>query len=554
MANAMMTGMTGLQSHQKMIEVVGNNLANLNTVGYRQKTAVFSDVMYDTLRGGSSGVPGVSGGTNPLQVGTGSKLAGIRTSMNSGGMQSTGNELDLALDGDGYFVLNNGTQNLYTRAGTFQIDKNGMLVDTGTGYPVQRFGALGENNEGAPSFQIGGNSNINIPLGANVPGRQTSTAFISGNLPANGQVPTAQVISTNPWLVGGTAATGTTLINDLDFVTTAYQAGDSISISGTNADGSSLSVSFPVGPTTTVSDLLAAINGDLSGATASLGADGKLAITADSTGKSFLSLSMTDATGNAGGATFGSNRFLESRTGAAGVIVRGGVPIYDASGGVHTVNYEFQRQADGTWDMRVIIDPVNGTVVDGTYTGLTFGSDGAFSHSTGSGSGDSTISIRFTGQTEPTTFTIDLTGGNTPGAGLFSFSGDPSTSAAQDGYANGILTSVQIETSGIIQGIASNGAQFPIAQLAIGNFRNPQGLTAIGDNFFTSSLASGDVKLGAGGANGNALIRAGQLEQSNVDIAIEFTRLIVAQRGFSANSRTITVSNDLLQELTNLIR
>ncbi len=554
MANVMITGVSGLQSHQKMIEVVGNNLANLNTVAFQQKTAVFADVLYDTIRSGSAGTAGVSGGTNPVQIGTGSRLSTIRTNMNSGGMESTGNELDLALDGTGYFVLSNGTQNLYSRAGTFQIDKNGMLVDTGTGYPVQRYGTVGESNTSGPAFQTPANSSINIPLGANVPGRATENAYISGNLPSNGARPAEQVLTTSPWLQGGAAATSGTLLNDLDFVTTPFQAGDSITISGTNSDGGAVSTTLSVSNTTTVGDLLATLNGAFPDATASIGADGKLSLASNDVGKSFLSLSMTNTVGNTGLADFGSNVFVVTQEGTQGVIVRGGIPIYDASGGVRTVNYEFERQTDGTWDMRVVIDPAVGTVIDGDVKGITFGADGSFLTSTGSGTGDAKISIQFAGQTAPSTFSVVMDGGNMTGGGLSSFSGDASISAKQDGYANGILTSVQIDTSGIIQGIASNGAQFPIAQLAIGSFRNPQGLESVGNNFYISSLSSGDVQVGAGGSNGNGLVRAGQLEQSNVDIAIEFTRLIVAQRGFSANARTITVSNDILQELTNLIR
>ncbi|HWL08231.1 MAG TPA: flagellar hook-basal body complex protein [Planctomicrobium sp.] len=554
MANVMTTGVSGLQSHQKMIEVVGNNLANLNTVAYRQRTAVFADVLYDTLRGGSSGTPGVSGGTNPVQIGTGSRLSTIRTNMNSGGMQSTGNELDLALDGEGYFVLNNGTQNLYTRAGTFQIDKNGLLVDTGTGYPVQRFGTVGEANTLGPSYQTAGQQNINIPLGANVPGRATQNAYITGNLPANGALPSEQILSTSAWLAGGSPATATTLLNDLDFMTTPYTGGDSITIGGTDSDGGPISTTFNVDGTTTVGDLIAAMNLAFPDATSSIGADGKLSLASNDQGVSFLSMSLTNTAGNTGTANFGAAPFVVSQQGSAGVIVRGGVPIYDPSGGVRTVNYEFERQFDGTWNMRVVVDPAVGTVLDGEVTGITFGPDGSFLTSTGTGTGDAQISIQFAGQSAASTFTINMDGGGQAGGGLFSFSGDPSIAAAQDGYANGILTSVQIDTSGVIQGIASNGAQFPIAQLAIGSFRNPQGLESVGNNFYTSSLSSGDVLMGAGGANGTGLVRAGQLEQSNVDIAIEFTRLIIAQRGFSANARTITVSNDILQELTNLIR
>lgn len=554
MANAMITGVSGLQSHQKMIEIVGNNLANLNTVGYKQRTAIFSDVLYETIRGGSSGTPGVSGGTNPVQVGTGSRLASVRTNMSGGGLESTGGDLDMAIDGTGFFVVNNGTSNLYTRAGAFLIDQTGMLVDAETGYPVQRFGAAGEDNDGFPSFQTRGVSNIYIPLGAHVPGRATQSVQLMGNLPANGTTPAQQTLSSPSWQAGGVAATSATLLNSLDFVTTAYQAGDSLVINGTNADGGAVSTTLSVGPTTTVGDLLTALNTAFPDATASIGADGALSVQADNTGKSFLSLTVADATGNTGGADFSANSFVVSTQGSVGAVVRGGIPVYDAGGGAHTVNFEMTKQQDGTWDLNILLDPTDGTVVDGSITGITFGNDRNFSVATGTGLGDTNITILFNGQTTPQTFKIVMDGGNAAASGLTSFSGDASIATVQDGYGNGILTSVQVDTSGIIQGVASNGVEFPIAQLAIGSFRNPEGLEAVGSNFFKSSMSSGDVRIGGAGANGNGLVRAGQLEQSNVDVAVEFTRLIVAQRGFSANARTITVTNDILQELTNLIR
>lgn len=554
MANSLITGVSGLQSHQSMIEIVGNNLANLNTVGYKERSAVFSDVLYETLRGGSGGTQGVSGGTNPIQIGTGSVLSSTRTKLKAGSLESTGGDLDLALDGDGYFVVNNGTSNLYTRAGTFQIDKNGLLVDSGTGYPVQRYGTVGESSDDYPSYQTAGKSNINIPLGASVPGKATENITVSGNLPSSGALPTAQVLSSAPFKVGGVAATGSTTLNSLDAINTPYQTGDSILISGTDENGGAVSVSFAVTATTTMDDLLNAINGAFPNATASLAADGSLTLTADEPGVSFLSMQLANGTGNTGELKFSSVPMIVSEKGASGATIQGGAPIYDAAGGVHTINYQFVKQSDGTWTMTASMDPSDGVLTDNQVTGITFNPDGSFKGISGVGAGDGKLTAIFAGQTVPLNFNVVLNGGATSGNALTSYSGDGSVSSSTDGYGNGELTSVQVDSSGTVQGIASNGIQFPIAQIAIGTFRNPQGLNSVGGNFFTASLSSGDVQFSSAGTNGTGLIRSGQLEQSNVDIAVEFTRLIIAQRGFSANSRTITVTNDILQELNNLIR
>lgn len=554
MANSLITGVSGLQSHQAMIEIVGNNLANLNTVGYKERSAIFSDVLYETLRGGSGGTQGVSGGTNPIQIGTGSVLSSTRTKLKSGSLESTGGDLDLALDGNGYFVVNNGTNNLYTRAGAFQIDKNGLLVDSGTGYPVQRFGTVGEVSDEFPTYQTVGKSNINIPLGASVRGKATEKITVSGNLPASGALPTSQTLTSVPWLSGGAAATSSTLLNSLSAVTTPYQTGDSISINGTDENGAAVSVSLAVDNTTTVGDLLTAIDGAFPGATASLGTDGSLMLKANTPGDSYLSLSLANGAGNTGEIGFNTLPIIVSEKGAPGATIQGGAQVYDAAGGVHTLNYEFSKQSDGTWTMIASMDATDGVLTDNQVTGITFNPDGTFNGISGNGVGDGNLTAIFAGQTTPLSFQIELGGGSAAGKALTSYSGEGSASSSSDGYGNGVLTSVQVDSSGTVQGIASNGIQFPIAQLAIGTFRNPQGLNAVGGNFFSASLSSGDVQMSSAGSNGTGLVRSGQLEQSNVDIAVEFTRLIIAQRGFSANSRTITVTNDILQELNNLIR
>lgn len=559
MANSLITGVSGLQSHQKMIEIVGQNLANLNTVGFKSRTAVFSDVLYETMRGGTGGIEGVSGGTNPVQIGTGSQLSAMRTNFSSGNLQATGSALDFAIDGDGFFVVNSGQEYLYTRAGAFQIDKNGLLVDSGTGYPVQRFGLMGEpTTDDLPSFQVAGNNNIRIPLGTAIPGRQTSAMSIRGNLPSNGDGPIEEILGTGPWLSGGVGASSLTRINDLDFVSTDYVAGDSITINGTMKDGTPVSTTLAVDGTTTVGDLINAVNAAFGsttdeGTTLSILPGGQLQFETNTPGEAFSSLTFADAGGNTGDADFTVAPFVVSQAGTDGDKVRGGVPIYDERGGVHTVTFEFKKEIDGTWTLNASMDPADGTIVDGTVSGITFSSNGTFDSVVGSGLGDSFLRVQFNGQPSATEISVNFNGDGSAG-GLSSFAGEASMSSKQDGFANGVLTTVQVDSTGLILGVATNGLQFPLAQVAIGSFQNAQGLESVGNNFYRAGLASGDVQMGTAGSNGNGQLRSSQLEQSNVDIAQEFTRLIIAQRGFAANARTITVTNDTLQELTNLIR
>ena len=213
MANALITGVSGLNSHQRMLEVIGNNLANLNTTAFKSRRTLFADMLYETVRAASGGSNG-QGGVNPAQVGSGAKVARIDLQFQQGNFETTGGELDFALQGNGFFIVNDGTQNLYTRAGAFGVDDQGRLVDPGTGYLVQRFDGVGEPDGINPAFQVPGDSSIHIPFGAVIPGGATSTAQLRGNLPSTAQGPVSQLSSSfSPWESGGSAVTAGTLLS-----------------------------------------------------------------------------------------------------------------------------------------------------------------------------------------------------------------------------------------------------------------------------------------------------------------------------------------------------
>ena len=143
MANALSTGVAGLNSHQRMLEVIGNNLANLNTTGYKTRRILFSDLLYETVRSASGSSSGNAGAVNPAQIGSGSIVAQIDTKFSQGNLENTGEVLDFAMQGGGFFVVNDGRQNLFTRDGAFAVDDSGTLVDPSTGYRVQRLGTVG---------------------------------------------------------------------------------------------------------------------------------------------------------------------------------------------------------------------------------------------------------------------------------------------------------------------------------------------------------------------------------------------------------------------------
>lgn len=554
MSSAITTAVSGLNAHQRMLDVVGNNIANVNTIAFKSRRVLFADMLYNDLRSASGGAIGSQGSVNPAQIGTGVKIGQIDVDFSQGTIEGTGNSLDAAIDGNGFFVLRNSGGTYFTRAGSFSIDDTGRLFDPSTGYRVQRFGSLGDASATETGFQVPGDSDIRVPIGASVPGRATTAATITGNLKSGATGPAArQLSSLRGWTTGGAAVTSSTLLNSVDTVTPDYVVGDVIQIAGADANGAPVSANFTITATSTVGDLVAAINGAYSGATATLDASGKIQLLADSTGTSSMSLTLSDPATNTGSSGFSSNPQIVTTAGKAGDVVQGGVQIHDAQGGAHTVNLQFQKQTDGTWTLTASMDPANGTIVDGVVERVAFNPDGSLAGSGAAGAGDTNMTFNFTGIGIPQTISLsfgDIGNFN----GLTQVATESSLAPVQDGYEPGNLSSVQIGSDGTLIGLATNGRQFALAQLAIASFRNPDGLSSVGDSYFQPTAASGDVEIGTalGGSRGS--VRAGQLEKSNVDLPREFTDLIIAQRGFSANSRTVTVASQVLEELLNIVR
>jgi len=531
-----------------MLDVVSNNLANLNTTAFKAGKTVFSDLLYTTIRPATNSTDADIGGTNPNQIGAGVKAAQISKKFSQGNLDQTGEMFDFALQGEGFFVLSDGSTNVYSRAGSFALDSNGFLVDPSSGYRVQRFGSLGETGGTGPGFQVPGDSAISVPFGASIPGESTTEIQISGNLDAASLGPLAEVLaSSNPLAVSNVAATAATVLNDLDSNVTAYAVGDRINITGTDVDGSAVNTSLPVDNTTTVGQLVSIIDAQYSGATASLDANGNIVLRADSTGDALLSLVIADDSANAGGTDFLGHRMATTTSGKDGDTFEASVELFDLRGGAHTVLLSFQKRDDTTWALIASTSADSGIVIDDAVSDIRFFEDGSFDQAVGTGVGDANISFRFAGLADQQEVNIAF-------QNLTQLSTDSALSTAQDGYAPGTLSSINVTSDGVIDGVATNGRKFAIAQVAIATFANPQGLVAQGDNYYAESLNTGSPNIGTALSGGRGIIRGGQLESSNVDIALEFTRLIVAQRGFSANARTITISDEMLEELTNIVR
>ncbi len=543
---ALTTGVTGLRAHQQSLDVVANNLANMNTTAFKGQSIKFSDLAYDTTQS-ASGPNDAIGGVNPQQIGTGVSVAQIARSFEQGALETTGELLDFAIQGDGFFVLSGPAgEPVYTRAGSFTLDEVG-LVDPATGYRVQRFGTVGERTSEDFGFQQDGSDNINIPLGEAIPGTTTSKIDFSGNLPTFASPPSVEVLtSAEPYLTAAGPATGATLLNDLLINQEDYVAGDSVRISGTNPDGSPYTATIAADGAT-MQDLVDEINLQLTGAVAELTPNGTLQITADTEGEAFASLTILDSAGNVGGSEFARKSMVVTNEGSSGDEFEFSVEIFDKRGADHRVDFTFSKETNNSWNLLASLATVSGEEFDAQVNNIFFNEDGSFSIAGENGVGDSNIILKFDDIAEPQTIELDF-------SGLDHLATAFSVSSVQDGTEPGTLVSIEVNGTGELQGVSSSGRTFPLAQLAIASFANVNGLEGIGGNYYKESVNSGNASVGTGLSGNRGQVIGNQLERSNVDLALEFTRLIVAQRGFSANARTITVADEVLEELTNIIR
>jgi flagellar hook protein FlgE len=415
MMRSMFSGVSGLRANQTMMDVVGNNIANVNTTGFKASQVTFQEALSQTLRGAAGSTATGRGGTNPIQIGLGTIVASVDSIFTQGAAQTTGRNTDLSLQGDGFFMVSSGGGDRnYTRAGAFNFDEDGYLVN---------------------------------PDGLKVQGW---TADALGNIDNNASVGT---------------------------------------------------IKLPIGqvidpiPTTSVS-----VGGNLSSESAN------------------------------------------------GTVVSTTINAYDSVGAAHTIRVDYTKTGTNAWSMAATLD---GAAIDldgataGTTAALTFNAQGALT------SGNVVAQPMAVTGAQPMALTFDLTGDGP----MVQFGGASTAQAfSQDGEAIGFLRNFAIGNDGSITGQFSNGATKALAQVAIATFNNPNGLTRVGNSNYATSVNSGEPLIGAAGTGNRGALMAGAVEMSNVDLAREFTSMIIAQRGFQANSRIITTSDEMLQELVNLKR
>ena len=575
MGSALSAGVSGLKAHQAMLDVAGNNLANVNTMGFKGSSVTFSELLSQTIKG-ASGSSDNLGGTNPQQIGSGVEVTGVRKNMTQGNIVSTGQDLDVAIDGNGYFVLNNGREDIYTRVGSFGIDENNTLVDPSTGYKVQRIGSFGE----AEGFQTLGDSSIHIPWDASMPANATSQLVMNGNLRSSSETVDLEshiLISNLAFTSNGgdNAASSGTYLSDLDQWTAGLGVGDTgtILFSGIQEDGTVFTdqpitwTGAAAGAGETMQDILDQVTALYNDSTASLNAEGNIVLTANTSGYNQAMVTGMSYVPAAGDTLTVPTHFDYSNIGGNDD-KDFTITIFDDMGEQHVLTGTFVKaDTTNTWDLVInsitgeragewgVYDIHTSTGLNRRISGIEFNTDGSFK-GLNSLTERTEFSVQFENNPSVTqTISLDL---GTPGefTGLTQFSSQQSSAAAltQDGYEAGSLSGISIENTGMVVGTFTNGVKVDVAALQIGLFQNPEGLEAAGGGSFVPTANSGEPIASIATTGGAGAIRGKSLEKSNVDIATEFVNLMVAQNGYQANARTITVANDILRELTNLIR
>lgn len=567
---ALLTGFSGILANSKMLDVIGNNIANVNTEGFKSNRLTFAPTFSRTLGIGTAPTA-QTGGSNPSQIGLGVSVAGTQRNMNNGSISVTGVNTDLAIEGQGLFIVHQGTDTYYTRAGSFQLNAQNELV-TSAGARVQGFGVDSQFN-----VQTGTLQDLTIPVGNLTIAEATRNVSFSGNLNAAGDVGTSGSLTTfDPLLALGTAvpppanppfSDSTTRLVDIDDGSGSpmFVNGQSILLSGAEKNGARLpDATLPIDNTTTIADYMAFLEQSLGIDTTVPGQPGGVTID-DTTGVITIEgnmgtanelnvesgdMSLLDSVG-----TTLSQPFTTTDAGdGAGESVRTSFLVFDSLGTPLQVDLtmvlESKDSTGTTWRYYAESeDNVGGDIRLGTGT-VSFGTDGQVLPPTGV---SITIDRSNTGAATPLAMSLSF---DSNGNSVTAFS-DTSTNMAavfQDGSPIGTLVDYNIAEDGVVVGAFSNGLIRDLGQVALATFSNPGGLVDKGGNLFATGPNSGSPVVASPLTFGSGRVISSALELSNVDLSAQFINLILASTGYSASTRIITTANDLMQQLLLLGR
>ncbi|MBL0927871.1 MAG: flagellar hook-basal body complex protein [Phycisphaerales bacterium] len=575
---ALFTGLSGLNANARRLEVIGNNIANVNTTAFKSNRMLFSTTFARNYNLGSQPAE-TSGGTNPFQVGLGVNVAGTQRNFANGAVGATGIPTDMALEGDGMFIVKRGSQQLFTRSGAFQLNSRNDLV-TVTGERVQGYGVDDRFNIVAGRVQ-----DMNIPLGVLKLAEATRNVNFSGNLNADGTVATAGTsLVFGALRVGGSGATLTTPLTGLDG--TPFADGDRITIDGAQRGGKTVPVrTFTVTATTTVGDFMSFLqntlgvvpnggrsSGDPTPSTEpggfAIDTNGVVTFTGNWGSMNDLKLVAGDIRVTDSGGVAKANPFTITKAQAAtGESVRTGFVVYDSLGTPRNVDLTmvlsakdstgthwraFLHSADDTDGLHLEDGARGGTGFVELVPLLSFNTQGRL---TSTPSIPMSLDLSQEGVIDPLNVTLNL-GQGADTVTAFSNTGGSSQIAAvsQDGAALGTLSSFAVNDNGVITGGFTNGLTRTIGQVVIARFTNAAGLVDAGNNLFSVGPNSGEAVITVPTEFGTGRVVGGALEGSNVDLSQEFINMILTSTGYSASSRVITTTDQLIQQLLALAR
>lgn len=563
LTTALFTGLTGMDVSTKALDVIGNNITNVNTIGFKSSRALFETQLSANLSDGSAPTA-TSGGTNPSQIGLGVQFSGVTRNFRNGAIQTTGNNTDLAIEGPGLFILNSNGQTLYSRDGGFTLDSQHNLVNASGGV-VQGFNI--DSNFNITSI-LGA---INVPLGNLPVAEATRNVNFSGNLNAAGAIATTGSITQSQAMLdlanGNAPSTATTLLTDTsaDGLTPLFTTGEIVTIQGVEKGDKSLGTfTFEVGAINTTNsdangtdvqsflDFLRDVNGldtSVDGAGATIDAAGRINITGNFGTANDIKLQTANITTN--GSPSQPFVFTKAQD-ATGESVRTTFVAFDSLGTPLTVDLTAvltSKSASGT-SWRFYAEGKDDTDLSlslGSGT-LAFDTFGQLSNVTNA---NISIDRQNTGAVDPLTLTL-----NFDKKDFTALTSTTSTLAAifQDGSPTGQLQSFGIGEDGVITGSFSNGLTRAMGQVALATFGNPNGLVDAGPNLFKAGPNSGLAITVAPKTFGAGRVVSGAVELSNVDLSQEFVNMITVTTGFSAASRLITTSDQLIQQLLALGR
>ena len=504
--------LSGLLASQEDLGVISNNLANLNTSGFKGSTASFSNLIYQQL--------GSDGAGDPIQKGLGTQVGATSMNFTEGSIQNTGVDTNVAIQGNGFLQVQNNGVTQYTRDGDFSLNSKGNLVAS-DGSQVMGYAALNGVVNSSGSLVP-----LLINLGQTTPPQATANVGLALNLDATAGVAASQQSGTGI-AAGTTLATGSVL---------------------TFQDGTAGPNSFTY--TTNAGDTLQTIVNQINASgnfTASLSGN-SLVVTANSgTPVTFTANTLTDAATGTESETFAS-----SGQGA----FSSPVTVYDSLGSSHVLTFNFSKTASNTWNYQITlpgsdVTPASASPVVLNSGTLTFNPDGTLASPTSNVAG------------------ITLPAGDTMADGaknlnfswdLFNASNTPvvtqvaeasaTSGTQQDGYPAGTLQTFAIQQDGTVQGSYSNGQVSSLGQIALANFPNQEGLLATGNGNFVATLASGLPSVGVPGTGGLGTLQGGALEGSNVDISTQFSNLILAQQSYEANARAFNIESGIFTNST----